>query len=139
MFVTEEDYKVVIGAEGLKIYTQASPANRERAEAEAIEEIAGYLRHKYDCSTLFSATGNGRNKLIVMYTCDIALYHMSASASARMGAEVRKERYERAIKWLQDLQAGKITADLPLLTSEEDGKPLGVSWGSHKKQLNFIF
>lgn len=137
MFVTEEDYKVVIGEAGLKLYSQTDPENRERAEAEAIEEIAGYLRHKYDCNAIFTSTADRRNKLLVMYTCDIALYHMSASASARMGAEIRKERYERAITWLQDLHAGKITADLPLLAGD-DGKPLGVSWGSHKK-LDFIF
>lgn len=137
MFVTEEDYKVVIGDTGLKIYSQTDPENRERAEAEAVEEMAGYLRHKYDCNAVFSATGDRRNKLLVMYACDIALYHMSASAPSRMGSEVRKERYERAIAWLQDLHAGKITADLPLLT-DTDGKPLGVSWGSHKR-LDFIF
>ena len=45
---------------------------------------------------------------------------MTAS-SARMGAEVRKERYERAIKWLESVQSGKIVPDLPLTSNEEDG------------------
>ena len=48
MFITEEDYKVVIGDNALKVISQVSPENRTNAEAEAREEIAGYLRPKYD-------------------------------------------------------------------------------------------
>ena len=43
-----------------------------------MEEISGYLRPVYDCKAVFSATGDDRNRLIVMYTADIALYHMVA-------------------------------------------------------------
>lgn len=46
MFITEEDYKVVIGDNALKVISQVSPENRTNAEAEAWEEIAGYLRPK---------------------------------------------------------------------------------------------
>ena len=55
MFITEEDYKVVIGDNALKVISQVSPENRTNAEAEAREEIAGYLRPKYDCMVIFSA------------------------------------------------------------------------------------
>ena len=44
MFITEEDYKVVIGDAALKVITQTDEANRANAEAEAIEEMSGYLR-----------------------------------------------------------------------------------------------
>ena len=43
-----------------------------------------------------------------MYTCDIALYHMSASMPQKMGSEIREVRYKRAIKWLEGVQAGGI-------------------------------
>ena len=52
MFITEEDYKVVIGDNALKVISQVSPENRTNAEAEAREEIAGYLRPKYDLSLI---------------------------------------------------------------------------------------
>ena len=119
-FVNDGDYKVVIGEVALKVISQTDEDNRRNAETEAIEEISGYLRPKYDCAAIFSAEGDGRNPQILMYACDIALYHMTAS-SARMGAEVRKERYERAIKWLESVQSGKIVPDLPLTSNEEDG------------------
>ena len=37
MFITEEDYKVVIGDNALKVISQVSPENRTNAEAEARE------------------------------------------------------------------------------------------------------
>lgn len=136
MFITEEDYKVVIGDNALKVISQVSPENRTNAEAEAREEIAGYLRPKYDCTAIFSAQDEHRNRLIVMYTCDISLYHMSAAMPQKMGSEIRKERYERAIKWLEGVQAGKIVPDLPLAVGE-DGLPSGNSLVySCQKQLH---
>lgn len=135
MFVTDQDYKVVIGEQALKVVSQISAENRANAETEAVEEIAGYLRPKYDTGAVFSASGTQRNKLVVMYTCDIAIYHMTASTPQKMGMEIRKERYERAIKWLEGVQAGKIVPDLPLAI-DEYGETIGIpmKYGSQKKQ-----
>lgn len=133
-FITDEDYRVVIGDQALKVVSQVSDENRRMAEAEAIEEVASYLRPKYDTGAVFGAEGEGRNRLIVMYTCDIALYHMAASSPQKMGMEIRKERYERAIKWLEGVQSGKIVPELPVSTDEE-GNPtgFGLVYGSQRK------
>lgn len=135
MFITEEDYRVVVGENALKIISQVSAENRNNAEAQAQEEIASYLRPKYDCKTVFAAEGEHRNRLIVMFTCDIALYHMAASLPQKMGVEIRKERYERAVKWLEGVQAGKTVPDLPVLT-DENGEIVNGSfiYGCQKKQ-----
>lgn len=134
MFITDQDYKVVIGDQALKVVSQVSQENRENAEAEAIEELAGYLRPKYDTDSIFSATGDNRNRLIVMYAADCALYHMAASLPQKMGMEIRKERYERAISWLEGVQKGTIVPDLPLAT-DSDGNPVGfpLKYGCQKK------
>ena len=137
MFFNEDDYKVVIGENALKVISQVSVENRARAEDEAIEEISSYLRPKYDTNAIFSAEGNQRNSIIVMYICDIALYHMAASLPQKMGTEIRKERYERAIKWLEGVQAGKIVPELPLATDEVTGDTLnGFSFHSEPKLTN---
>ena len=134
MFINDEDYSVVIGEQALKTVSQVSDDNRANAEEEAIEEISSYLRPKYDTEAIFNAEGNDRNRLIVMYTCDIALYHMAASLPQKMGTEIRKERYERAIKWLEGVQAGKIVPELPVAT-DDDGNPVGfpMVYGCKKK------
>ena len=137
MFISDEDYRVVIGDQALKVLSQVSGEIRQNAESQAIEEISGYLRPRYDIQAVFSAEGPHRNPLLVMYVCDIALFHMSASAPQKMGADVRKERYDRAIKWLEGVQAAKIIPDIPLAVGP-DGQPAGSSlvFGSQKKLRN---
>ena len=132
MFITHNDYRVVIGEVAFKAISQASPENVAQAEAEAIEEVASYLRPVYDCQAIFAAEGAARNRLLVMRTADIALYHLSASMPQKMGSEIRKERYERAIEWLEGIQAGKIIPDLPVASLEE-GSALGTSFRSDPK------
>ena len=88
---------------------------------------------RYMTAAIFAATGNDRNRLIVMYTADIVLYHLTASQPQKMGSEIRKERYERAIKWLEGVQAGKIVPDLPLAGSDDDSPGFGTSYYSFPK------
>lgn len=133
MFIDNEDYRVVIGEAALKVISQSSPENIANAEAEAMEEIAGYLRPVYDTDAVFSASADDRNRLIVMYTADIVLYHLTASQPQKMGSEIRKERYDRAIKWLEGVQAGKIIPDLPLKVSEDSPSGFGTSFHSSPK------
>jgi len=125
MFITDQDYKVVIGDNALKVVSQTSEQNRANAEAEAQEEIASYLLPTYDTNAIFAAEGESRNRLIVMYTCDIALYHMVSAMPQKLGSEIRKERYERAVKWLEGVQAGKIVPDLPAAVDTQ-GEPVST-------------
>lgn len=125
MFITDQDYKVVIGDNALRVVSQTSEENRANAEAEAQEEIASYLRPIYDTNAIFAAEGDSRNRLIVMYTCDIALYHMVSAMPQKLGSEIRKERYERAVKWLEGVQAGKIAPDLPAAVDTQ-GEPVSA-------------
>lgn len=57
MFIDSEDYRVVIGEAALKVISQSSPENIANAEAEAMEEIAGYLRPVYDTDAVFFGFG----------------------------------------------------------------------------------
>lgn len=135
MFLTKDDY-IVASSEALNILQQSTEARREVAEKMACEEISGYLRSRYDVAKIFSAKAEQRNNVIVMYACDVTLYHLVSWLPNKMGREVRKERYEHAIKWLNDVQAGRISPDLPTFTGnngEEDAlNP--IKWGSTNKQ-----
>ena len=124
MFITDDDYRVVIGQATLAVVSQASQEVRDSAELQAIEEVSSYLRPTYDTPAIFAAQGDARNRLIVMYTADIALYHMAAAMPQKMGTDIRKERYDRAVKWLEGVQAGKIVPDLPTPV-DSSGEPTG--------------
>ncbi len=133
MFITNNDYAVVIGEDALKVLSRASAENRANAEAEAIEEISGYLRPVYDCEAIFAAEGDARNRLIVMRTVDIALYHLVASLPQKMGIEIRKERYERAVEWLEGVRSGKIIPDLPVIEEKDSPVSFGTMYHSEPR------
>lgn len=111
-FVNEEDY-VTVGADALKVLQQSSPEKRALAERAAQEEISGYLRGRYDMERTFELTAEQRNSQLVMYYCDIALYHLVSWLPSRMGYEIREVRYKRAIEWLESVQRGGVMPDLP--------------------------
>lgn len=121
MFITDQDYRVVIGAKALDALSQVESDIRREAEQIAINEASGYLWPTYDTDAIFSLEGSERPPRLVSVIVDIALYHMSASLPARMGTEVRDERYHRAIKWLEDVSRGTVSVNLPLCT-DTDGE-----------------
>ena len=134
MFITEEDY-IQVGAEALKIMQQSSEANRLAAEKRALARIASALRGRYDIEKAFSATGDDRDLELVGCAVDIALWHMVAALPQRMGSEVREERYKAALDYLKDIQAGRVTPDIPLLTGPdgEEDYNYPVRYGSAQK------
>ncbi|MBK9292578.1 MAG: DUF1320 family protein [Bacteroidetes bacterium] len=132
-FLTNNDYKAVSDAATLEVLHQSDQANLQRAETYALEEICSYLRAKYDMTAAFSATGAERNPQLVMIAADIALYHLVAWLPKRMGFEMREIRYKRAIEWLEAVQAGRATPNLPPLIQPTTANPQnGIRYGSWK-------
>lgn len=140
MELTKEDYMAVISEMAYKNIAGTDEADMRRGEREAQEEISGYLRSIYDVAKIFSATGENRNPQIVMFMADVTLYHLSASLPQKMGSEIRKERYDRAIKWLEGVQSGKIVPDIPrttILDKEGNSTEAGAFiYGSEKKLIH---
>lgn len=130
-FLTESDYTAVVDAATLDVIRQSSAANMARAERYAVEEISSYLRSRYDAAAAFAATGDDRNGQLVMIACDVALYHLVSWLPKRIGFEIRQLRYERAVAWLESVQAGKASPDLPPLVNDS-GQDVGgaIRWGS---------
>ncbi len=135
MFLTENDY-IVTSADALKILQQSSDERRVKAEKMAFEQISGYLRGRYDTEKIFAAEGDDRNDLIVMYACDVTLYHLCSWLPNRMGYDIREERYKSVIKWIKEVQEGIVSPDLPTNTGENGEEDINnpVCWGSGKKQ-----
>lgn len=139
MFITENDY-IQVGPEALKIMQQSSEDNRLLAEQRAMSRIAGALRGRYDVEAAFAHEGGERDAELVGCATDIALYHICCSLPQRMGYEMRKERYEQALKYLKDIQAGNVTPDIPTLTGPggEEDYHNPVRYGSAEKN-NYIW
>lgn len=103
----------------------ADVLNDAIASAEA--EAQGYLS-RYDTDTLFALAGDNRDKSLVMYICDIAAWHFIALANANVDLELRRTRYEDAMRALRDIQSGKIVKkNWPLPETEEESLYFHIS------------
>lgn len=96
----------------------------------AIAEAKGYLT-RYDVDALFGATGDNRHKLLLIFVKDIAAWHLINIVNPNIDLKLRKERYERAIAWLKDVQAGIVQPDFPVVAESTDNDI--IRYGSNDK------
>lgn len=130
-FLTKPDFKHSISLTVLDALTGNDDTIIDELSAEAVTEMKFVLGARYDVNTIFSITGAGRPKNLVMYCKDIALFHIYSISNLGEIPENRVKRYEAALQWMKDVNAQKINLDgLPLNT-----KTL-VKYGSNEKRIN---
>jgi len=134
-FIQSTDYPSVIHAEILTALTRGDATIVPEAEDKAIEEMKAYLSSRYDVENIFNKTGSARNKLILQYTLDIAIYRLHIIHNPQKMPESRLALYEQALEWLKQVSKGMINpVDLPVLTPQnEKGQLL---YGSNAKRNN---
>lgn len=138
-FITTEDYNASIHQEILDAVIRSDSTIIEVVEDRAIAEMRGYMSRRYDCDKVFSAEGKERNELVLMMAIDIAIYHLFCIHNPRTMSEIRVERYERAIKWLEGIRKGDITVDgLPEVESEVMDTASQFQIRSNRKRNNNI-
>lgn len=138
-FITTEDYNASIHQEILDAVIRSDSAIIEVVEDRAIAEMRGYMSRRYDCDKVFSTEGKERNELVLMMAIDIAIYHLFCIHNPRTMSEIRVERYERAIKWLEGIRKGDITVDgLPEVESEVMDTASQFQIRSNRKRNNNI-
>lgn len=115
MFITIDDYASVCEAGELTVLHNADPAIRQRAQQAALEEVAGYLRSRYDMASAYAAEGDARNPHLVLVVVNIALYYLTQRLPMKMAGTKRADLYHEAIDWLKMAGAGKTAPDLPPL------------------------
>lgn len=92
----------------------------EDCEMQAIAEMKSYLNKTYDVEAIFTAEGGARHPLILMRAKDIAVYHLFCIHNPYKMSQIRKERYDRAIEWLEGVANGMLTIDgAPRLPEDE--------------------
>jgi phage gp36-like protein len=92
----------------------------------AIEEMKSYLspnnqsqwndgRTRYDVVTIFGATGEGRNALILELCKNIAVWYVVRLSNVDIILEKVKDRYDRAIDWLEKVSGTGKSAGAPAI------------------------
>lgn len=100
----------------------------------AIEEASGYLAARYNCSRIFSQTGSDRNPLVVEICKDIALWYIIRLSNVDIIYEPVKDRYDRAIDWLNRVAKSVISPDLPVAVNEDGEEQYPIRFGTMDKQ-----
>ena len=140
MFITIEELSSAIYNYQLEQITEGNMDLVQMAIDAAIEEMKSYLspnlqtqfrdgRKRYDVDAIFSSEGNDRNALVVELAKSIAVYYICRLANVDIIHEQVKQRYDRAIDWLEKVSGtGKynnsapINANLPTLTTNENNE-----------------
>ncbi|MEO9256858.1 MAG: phage protein Gp36 family protein [Crocinitomicaceae bacterium] len=127
MFLTETELTSVIYQYQLDEITEGDTTITLEAVSAAIEEVKGYLtpnnqsgwkdgRLLYDTVAIFNAVGSARNSLILQITKTITAWHVIQLCNADVMYEHVKERYDRAVKYMMEVNKGNVTiASLPTL------------------------
>lgn len=118
MFLTNEDYEVICDERSFDVIIRSETKIRNDAEAEAMEEVASYLRSRYDMEKAFAAEGSDRNPKLVGVTAKIALYYLIHSLPQYMALDAYKDLYDEAVAWLGKVQQGRLQPDLPTYDGE---------------------
>lgn len=77
--------------------------------------------------------GDNRHPQLVMFTIDVALYHLYGRIAPKAIPEVRTDRYNAAIAELRMMAKGDISSDIQKVQPD---KGSSIRWGSNVKQQN---
>lgn len=136
-FVNIEDYDASVHREILDALVRDDQSLVEICEDRAIAEMRCYLSKRYDCYTIFSASGEDRNQLILMMVIDIAVYHIFCIHNPQKLSQIRKDRYERAVEWMRAVADEEISIEgVPMLPEDERASKASLMFKSNRKRVN---
>lgn len=129
MFIAIEELKSAIYHYQIEEITEADDDIVYMAISAATDESKSYLRPNnkskwkdgrplYDVATIFNATGTERHALLLEITKNIAVWYVIRLCNVDVMFDNVKDRYDRAISWLEKVNTGDITLDLPTLAED---------------------
>lgn len=123
-FLTDQDYDASVHREILDAVTRDDGALIKICEDRAVKDMRNYLHLHYDVDAIFSAQGEARDPMLVMFCVDITVYHLFTMHNPRNMSKIREDRYNRAIAWLKAVGRGNDVAEgLPERTDKEENVP----------------
>lgn len=149
MFLEIEDLGTTIYDYQVEQITEGNEQITLEALLTAEEEVRSYLslnnkREKYDGRLIYdvdkilAATGTARNPMIKKTMVTIAKWYIVELCNADIVYETAKERYDRAITWLNKLSKGDLTlSTLPVIennpSENDDDSTEPFAYGSREK------
>ncbi len=147
MYLQIEDLKNNIYNYQVEQITQGDESIVLQALDTAEQEVKSYFyinqkkefldgRKIYDVDKIFSAKGNDRNALLVSLCLSVAKWYIVDLCNADIIYQHAKERYDRAIEYLQKINKGEVSlGNIPTLqdTNQESPQKENI----HNKPFSF--
>lgn len=132
-YITVQEMNTVIYEHVMDDISEQDDATVLQCIDAAVSEIKSYLASRYDVQAIFSASGTQRDPLILENTKVIAVWNLIRLSNSELIYQQWRERYDRVIDYLKQVNAGQITPDLPIIT-DANGEPIIKSrFGSNQK------
>jgi phage gp36-like protein len=138
-FLTTAELATHINIEIVNEISRNDNTKLQDAIDAGIDEAKSYLSD-YDVATVFAATGNARNKILLLFVKDIAVWHYIQLANPNIDMQLRLDRYEKAIAWLKMVQKGNAVPNLPIAPIPDGASEANnfITYGSkEKRELNY--
>lgn len=133
-FLSHDDFKPAIKLTLLDTLVENDNSIIDEIAAATVEEMKAYLKTRFNVTSIFAATGSARNKLLLLYCRDMALYHIYSRYTVMLMPVIKDQRYKEALKWLEGVRDEKINPDgLAASTSATAGY---VKTGGNDKRVN---
>lgn len=151
-FIHPTDYDATVHRDILDSVTRSDASLLEICEDRAVAEMRSYMSGRYDCDQIFSAdvevtqcddgterVTDHRHPLILMMAIDIAVYHLFSIHNPQKMSQIRIDRYNRAIEWLQQVSKMQIAIEgAPTLSPEETASAAPMRFVSNPKRHNHL-
>lgn len=134
MFILESELKSVAYGYQLQQIVENDSTIIQMAIDAAVEEASGYLQARYNCTIIFAQSGSNRNPLVLEMCKDIALWYIIRLSNVDMLYEPVKDRYDRAIDWLNRVAKGIVSPNLPVSVDETGNEQYNIRYGTMDKQ-----
>lgn len=147
MYATPEDLKTHLYQYQTRQISEGDEDIVLRALMTAQEEVKSYFytnakkefldgRKIYDVDKTFSAKGNDRNALLVSLCLSVAKWYIVDLCNADIIYQHAKERYDRAIEYLQKINKGEVSlGNIPTL--QDTNQDSQQKENNHNKPFSF--
>lgn len=138
-FITEADFKGILGASVLAGLKGTNSENLTESELRAISELDP-LRGKFDIDTMIAASGTARHPVLIRILVHITAYYLYNTVPDDEIPDRIVDNWKKELKLISDLASGKASSTLGTLTDEITGEEVTkFRWGSNKKRSHDLY
>jgi formylmethanofuran:tetrahydromethanopterin formyltransferase len=137
-FLTDTDFKGIIGVNTLTSLRGTADANLITAEQLAITELDS-LRAKFDIPAELSKTGSNRNGLMIRLMIHITAYYLFNTVDDNDIPDRITENYKTQIQDIAKISSGTKESTLTPLLNEDASPKTSYRFGGDEPRDNDIF